>query len=105
MPQEAPKPKRKAPLPADWRPKADHAAIARENGKNLELEVERMRDWDAAGGPGSKDWDASFRNWLRRPPLGGAGPRGSPPPHGSNSRGNLTGLDALMAQVAEEKSR
>jgi hypothetical protein len=79
VPSGAPKAKRKAPLPADWRPKADHAAIAKEHGKDLELEVERMRDWDAAGGPGSKDWDASFRNWLRRKDFGG-GPRGSPPP-------------------------
>lgn len=78
VPSEPPKPKRKAPLPADWAPKADHAAIAREHGRNLELEVASMRDWDASSGKGSKNWDATFRNWLRRPSLGGV-PRASPP--------------------------
>ncbi|WP_164719946.1 hypothetical protein [Flaviflexus ciconiae] len=25
-----------------------------------------MRDWAAAGGKTAKDWDARFRNWLRK---------------------------------------
>lgn len=60
-------------LPPDWQPKplpADVAeGVACWKAGAIEREMARFRDW-AASAPGSKgvksDWDATWRNWLRR---------------------------------------
>jgi len=67
-----------------------------------------MRDWDAASGKGSKDWDATFRNFLRREDYGGgqrAGPGRGGGGGGYKNGRELTGLDALLHQLEEEKRR
>lgn len=104
-----PEPKRKlktpeVPLPADWAPNAKHRELARAFGKDLELEAERMRDRARAKAERFADWDARFNNWLRDK-FGGGGSRGSPSGrHHGGGGGSLTGLDAFLAQQAEEKN-
>lgn len=68
--QRARKPHR---LPSDWHPKplpADLAAVvAPWPSGAIEREMAKFRDWakSAAGKAGLKsDWDATWRNWLRR---------------------------------------
>lgn len=60
------KPKRKRILPDSWEPTPDHEAIAREQGVDLKVQVELFRDHYKANGESKADWDATFRNWLRR---------------------------------------
>lgn len=88
-------------LPAAWKPSEKHSAIARERGVDLALEADKMRDWAAAGAETAVDWDARFSGWLRRATPARASPSGRH--HGGG--GALTGLDAFLAQQAEEKSR
>ena len=73
---EAPKAKRPRPrtvktlLPSDWAPSTAHYQQAMsEGGKTaawVEAEAKAMRDWAAARGERCVDWDARFRNWIRR---------------------------------------
>ena len=56
---------RARPLPDNWQPNDVHRRIAAERGLDVNLEAERMRDWTLANGAVKKDWDATFRNWLR----------------------------------------
>ena len=58
-------PKRASKLPDDWTPTAEHQAQAAQAGINISLEVEKMRDWALSKGETRKDWNATFRNWLR----------------------------------------
>lgn len=88
-------------LPAGWKPNGKHVAIARERGLDLELEAEKMRDWAAAGAETAVDWDARFCGWLRRATPARAAPIGR---HHGGGGGPLTGLDAFLAQQAEEKN-
>ena len=60
-----PRAKRATPLPEDWQPNEAHLALAVERGVNAGEELEKFRDWAAANGATKKDWDATFRNWLR----------------------------------------
>ncbi len=57
------------PLPEDWRPDEKHLALAEElrlTDERVYREADAMRDWSASEGATSRDWDARFRNWLRR---------------------------------------
>lgn len=67
-PTPTPRPNRKrgTTLPDDWAPNPKHADIAAERGVTCWLEAEKFRDWAAAKGTRYRDWDAAFRNWLRR---------------------------------------
>ena len=62
----------KTDLPDDWQPDAKTWALADELGFAAQEawdQLERMRDWakNADGSKGRKsDWDAAFRNWLKR---------------------------------------
>ena len=64
--------KPKTELPVGWQPNAKTWALADSLGfQTFEAQdqLERMRDWakNADGGKGRKsDWDAAFRNWLKR---------------------------------------
>ena len=68
----APTPKRGTRLPTDWQPARSEANIAAEKGHTSEFltgQFEQFRDyWTAkAGANGTKlDWDATWRNWIRR---------------------------------------
>lgn len=53
-------------LPDGWEPNENHAEIATEEGVNLDREAEQFRDHAKANGRTQRDWDASFRNWLRK---------------------------------------
>jgi hypothetical protein len=58
-------------LPEDWQPDAKTWALADELGFTSQQawdQLERMRDWARnAGAKGRKpDWNAAFRNWLKR---------------------------------------
>jgi hypothetical protein len=63
---DKPKPTRRASsLPSGWTPNDKHREIARERGVDLDAEVEQFCDFHLAKGSTFKDWDASFRTWLR----------------------------------------
>lgn len=53
-------------LPPDWSPTDAHRAMAASLFVSCADEAERFRDHFAANGKGFVDWDAAFRNWLRR---------------------------------------
>jgi hypothetical protein len=52
-------------LPSDWSPSEAHALLAAERFVDLAEEADKFRDWCAANGSTKKDWEATFRNWLR----------------------------------------
>ena len=58
--------KRREALPEGWSPNDQHRAMARELRLNLDDAAAGFRDHAAANGRVQIDWDASFRNWLRR---------------------------------------
>jgi hypothetical protein len=49
--------------PPDWEPSEQHREIAAEEGVDFDRELAKMRDHEFANP--RKDWDATFRNWLR----------------------------------------
>jgi hypothetical protein len=54
-------------LPTDWQPNDDHRKLASTlMNVRLSVEVQKFRDHFTANGKPMKDWDAAFRNWLRR---------------------------------------
>ena len=69
-----PKPRRaatvKAVLPPSWAPSPAHYDQARTEGAKgrewVDAESRAMRDWAASKGERSADWDARFRNWIRK---------------------------------------
>jgi hypothetical protein len=65
-PRAKPKRKAKISLPDGWEPTPDHEAIAIEQGVELKAQAELFRDHYTANGESKADWDATFRNWLRR---------------------------------------
>jgi hypothetical protein len=50
--------------PAEWEPKDDHRRIALSLGVDFLSELEIFRDYEYA--TAHKDWDATFRVWLRK---------------------------------------
>lgn len=82
--KEGERARRARSLPGDWAPNEQHEAIAEERGVDLHAEAEKMRDWAAAEGASKRDWDATFRNWLRRadPPRNGSHATSSQPAPG-----------------------
>jgi len=58
-------------IPEGWRPSTSSAnqsteADARKRGVNLVTELESLHDWARSHGITRKDWDAQWRNWMRR---------------------------------------
>ena len=53
-------------LPKTWSPNAGHVAAATTHHLDLTQEADKFRDYHAAKGSTFKDWDAAFRNWLRK---------------------------------------
>ena len=66
------KPKKKTnrarQLPEDWEPNSGHHEVAEQMGANFDLELAKFRDHAKAEEWTKKDWDATFRNWLRNSP-------------------------------------
>jgi hypothetical protein len=62
---QRPAPKRASQLPDSWTPSDAHRQQAAERGIDVNLEADKMRDWAISKGEARKDWDATFRNWLR----------------------------------------
>lgn len=58
-------PKRATKLPDSWTPTPEHRAQAEAAGIDTDLEATKLRDWALSKGETRKDWDATFRNWLR----------------------------------------
>lgn len=84
-------------LPDDFAPTAEHATIARESGADLTLEFTKMRDWAAENAVRKADWNATFRNWLRR----------SSPSRGNGGARSATRDDAMsyLVGIATGKDR
>lgn len=53
-------------LPDGWQPTDAHKKFAAENSLNLENEIANFRDHAQANDRRQKNWDASFRMWLRK---------------------------------------
>lgn len=66
----------KRQLPDDWAPSETHRAEAKSLGVSCDGEAQKFRDYCQANGRGYADFEAAFRNWLRRSkdfgPRGGA---------------------------------
>lgn len=58
--------KRAVQIPDTWEPTAAHKEQASELHLNLTTEADKFRDHARANGRTAKDWDAAFRNWLRK---------------------------------------
>lgn len=97
---------KRGPLPDDWEPNAKTWALADELGFTAQEawdQLERMRDWarNAGGGKGRKsDWDAAFRNWLKR----AADERRSKPQAPRNRNSNAESF-AILDAVFDEAIR
>lgn len=52
--------------PDGFEPTAKHHELAEELRVDVEAELSAFRDWCLAKGQTYKDWDAAFRNWIRR---------------------------------------
>lgn len=68
--------KRGTQLPKTWAPSDAHRRLAAERSVNVDEEADKFRDWCAANGATKKDWEATFRNWIRnaRPTPGNVTP-------------------------------
>lgn len=58
--------KRATQLPDRWQPTESHKELAQELRVDLAREAEKFRDHAKTNGRTGKDWDAAFRNWLRK---------------------------------------
>ena len=65
VPPPSSAPKRASKLPDSWAPTPEHQEQAAQAGINIALEADKMRDWALSKGETRKDWDATFRNWIR----------------------------------------
>jgi hypothetical protein len=53
-------------LPADWEPRGEHEALARDRGADVAREAEHFRAWCKSRGVKSADWNAAFSSWLHK---------------------------------------
>lgn len=58
--------KPETPLPDHWQPTDAHHRLAAELGVDCDHEAAKFSDHAAANDRRQRDWDASFRTWLRR---------------------------------------
>lgn len=65
-PAKSPRKAAAKPLPADWQPTAAHRELAAELGVDCDRAADEMRDWALSKDERKADWNAAFRNWLRR---------------------------------------
>ena len=59
---------KRRPLNDDWRPTADQWSKLKEKheGKDIDSELEKFRDWHIEKKSQYKDWNRAFDNWLKR---------------------------------------
>ncbi|MDL1890337.1 DUF1376 domain-containing protein [Nitrospirales bacterium NOB] len=62
--------KRAKSLPSGWTPSPENQTnnLSRYSDAEIREELEKFRDHFTANGKRMKDWDAAFRNWMRRRP-------------------------------------
>ena len=67
-PRTSPTPKRAHALPDGWEPDPDVVAVIRSEIPSLDLRAEHAKFTDhfRANGKAMKDWNAAWRNWMRR---------------------------------------
>ena len=53
------------PFPAQFKPSAEHIAMAAEKGVSIETELLNFRDYHTARGTTLIDWNSAFRVWIR----------------------------------------
>lgn len=53
------------PFPAQFKPSAEHVAMAAEKGVSIETELLNFRDYHTARGTTLIDWNSAFRVWIR----------------------------------------
>lgn len=78
-------------VPLDFAPNAGHAALAAEQGVSLDEELPKFIDHHTGKGTLWRDWDASFRLWLRNAKTFSARSTSV----GGASRGRVPNSDAL----------
>lgn len=95
-PKRARKPSIKGYLPDDWLPSSDGplTPFGRE-------ELAKMRDWAKSNAIAKADWDATFRNWLRR--AGEHKPRGFNGRESSGQGVATTGRERFADALAKLK--
>ena len=56
------------PLPEDWEPKAPDLERLSQSYPQVRIahETDKFRDYYRATGKSFKNWDAAFRNWIRK---------------------------------------
>lgn len=86
------------PLPADWQPNESHSHAAAEAGVDRDREAAKFRDHALAADRRAADWNAAFRNWLRK-----AGEFATKPANGAN--GSADAKKARMREIAESLDR
>lgn len=57
---------KKRALPKSWQPKENVYSDERYSVLDVDSEAEAFRDWHTARGSVFADWDAAFRNWLKK---------------------------------------
>lgn len=101
------------PLPDDWRPNEKHYELAASLGfgrESTDAEAEKMRDWSRAKGKRANcaDWNARFRNWLRKAAEDRKGGPTKPrlvPAKGPAKQEGWSGMAAVQAEIEERKRR
>lgn len=78
--------KRARQIPDDWQPSDAHAELARSLRLNPGAELAKFRDHFKSNGKPLKDWDAAFRNWLRRSAEMGTPPTVAPAKQRTHAR-------------------
>lgn len=64
----SPKPKRGKQIEGEWQPSPQLIDWAAQSHPNVDVahEADKFRDYYAAHGKPLKNWDAAFRNWVRK---------------------------------------
>lgn len=97
------KPSRKPIIcPPDWTPDYDDAL---ELGVTLAEAIDqgqRMRDWSVAGNRAKADWQATYRNWIKRFIDEKASRPNAKFHHGTPASARQSGTDAILAAVARK---
>lgn len=101
--------KRKRPIPDDWKPNDQHRTLATDLGVVLLREAENYRDHAIANRRLLVDWDAGFRQWLRKAPAFQRPSSGAPAKAVGNERPredrSLERVDPFTEKARAEASR
>ncbi|WP_181357965.1 helix-turn-helix domain-containing protein [Kluyvera genomosp. 2] len=78
------------PFPAQFKPSAEHIAMAAEKGVSIETELLNFRDYHLSRGTQLIDWNSAFRVWIRNArvnPLAKRGRAEQETPHWNSREG------------------